>query len=570
MVKLLLSGIVMMLLVSGCGWNGTPTREDDFTPLTSITISAVSPTIAASTSTRLIATGHYSGLGTQDITDKVTWSSDAPSVAAFNSAVIPGRVTGVAAGNAGVTATLGALSATYTVTVSSATISSIAVTPATPTVAKGKIQQFKATGTFSDATTQDITSDVAWTSTATDVATISAEEISNGLATAVAASGSSTITATFGGVTGTALMTATLPLVTSIEVTPANPTVLSLSTKSFTATGTYSDGSTAVITSGVTWSSNNTGCATMSSGVATALATGSTTIRATVGSVSGSTGLTVTGGSLNSIAVAASAPTLANGTRTRITATGTFSDGATRDITGAVTWTPASTSLATVTASGGNLAWLNAVGVTPGTIITATGVSTTTKTGTVTLAVTSPALSSLAMSSSILAVTVGTSAPLAATATYNSSPGNQDVTYDSGCSWSSSDTSVVTVGTDGLVRGRVTGVAAGTATITATFGGKSVTSTVTVSSRTLSSLTLSGLTSVTPGYQTSYTATATYVDGTALDVTNNTKWSLSSTTVAALADEINQPGQIVAVTSGSTILSAEFGGKTTTMTINVP
>lgn len=570
MGKMLLSWIVMALLVSSCGWDGTPTREDDFTPLTSITISAVSATIAATTSTTLIATGHYSNLGTQDITDRVSWSSDTTSVAAFNSTVIPGRVTGVAAGSAGVTATLGTISATYTVTVSSATLSNIVISPAAPTVAKWLSQQFKAIGTFSDATTQDITLDVAWASSASDVATISTAEISNGLATAVAASGSSTITAAFDGVTGSTVMTATAPVVTAIAVTPANPTVLSLSTKSFTAIGTYSDGSTADITSDVTWSSSNTGCATMSSRVATALAAGATTIKATLGSVNGSTGLTVTGGSLSSIAVSLSASTLANGTRTRITANGTFSDGSTRDITGAVTWAPASTSLASVTASGGNLAWLNAVGVTSGTIITATGVSTVTRTSTTTLAVTSPTLSSLAMSSPTLAVTAGTSSPLAATATYGSSPGTQDVTYDSGCSWNSSNTSVATVSTDGLTRGRVTGVAAGTATITATFGGRSVTSTVTVVPRTLSGLTFSGQTSVTLGYQVSYSATATYYDGTILDVTKDTIWSLSSTAVAALADEINQPGQIVAVTRGSIVLSAAFGGKTATSTITVP
>ena len=178
MGKLLWSVFVFMLLLSGCGWNGTPTREDDFSPVTSITISADYSTIATGTSTRLKATGHVSGLGTRDITDKVTWASDTATVAAFNSTVFPSRVKGVAAGSAIVTATMGTLSATYTLTVTPATISNIAVTPATPKVPKGLIQQFKAVGAFSDNTTQDITLDAAWSSSAADIATISNDESS--------------------------------------------------------------------------------------------------------------------------------------------------------------------------------------------------------------------------------------------------------------------------------------------------------------------------------------------------------------------------------------------------------
>jgi hypothetical protein len=81
---------------------------------------------------------------------------------------------------------------------------------------------------------------------------------------------------------------------TSISVTPANPTGTVGGTLAFTATGTYSDNSTQVLNSGVTWSSSKTAIATVnSSGTATELAVGTSTITATVGSVSGSTTLTV-------------------------------------------------------------------------------------------------------------------------------------------------------------------------------------------------------------------------------------------------------------------------------------
>jgi len=84
------------------------------------------------------------------------------------------------------------------------------------------------------------------------------------------------------------------PTLSSIAVTPANPTISTGSTQSFTATGTYSNGSTQNLTSQVAWTSSSTSVATISSGgLATAVNTGSTTISAALGTVTGSTTLTV-------------------------------------------------------------------------------------------------------------------------------------------------------------------------------------------------------------------------------------------------------------------------------------
>ena len=54
-----------------------------------------------------------------------------------------------------------------------ATLSSIAVTPANPSVAKGLTEQFIATRTYSDNSTKDLTTQVTWASATTSVATIS-------------------------------------------------------------------------------------------------------------------------------------------------------------------------------------------------------------------------------------------------------------------------------------------------------------------------------------------------------------------------------------------------------------
>src|ERR1019366_7671957 len=81
----------------------------------------------------------------------------------------------------------------------------------------------------------------------------------------------------------------------SIAVTPTNPSIAAGQQQQFTATGTYRDGSHQDLTSSATWSSTAPSVATISStGLATAVAVGSTTIQATSGSIHGSTGLTVT------------------------------------------------------------------------------------------------------------------------------------------------------------------------------------------------------------------------------------------------------------------------------------
>jgi hypothetical protein len=171
------------------------------------------------------------------------------------------------------------------------TLVSIAVTPANATNLVGATQQYTATGTYSDSSTQNLTSQAAWTSSKTAVATINA----SGLATAVSA-GSTTISAARAGVTnGTTLTVQTAPTLVSIAVTPANATNLVGATQQYTATGTYSDSSTQNITSQATWTSSSTGVATINaSGLATAVSAGRAMIAAGLGGVTNGTTLTVT------------------------------------------------------------------------------------------------------------------------------------------------------------------------------------------------------------------------------------------------------------------------------------
>lgn len=82
---------------------------------------------------------------------------------------------------------------------------------------------------------------------------------------------------------------------TRITVTPANPKIAAGKNQQFTATGTYSNGTTADLTASVTWASSSPAVATIgaATGLAHGVSFGTSTISATLGAVSGHTLLTV-------------------------------------------------------------------------------------------------------------------------------------------------------------------------------------------------------------------------------------------------------------------------------------
>jgi len=142
------------------------------------------------------------------------------------------------------------------------------------------------------------------------------------------------------------------PQIVSITVTPVNPSVQLGTTQQFTATGTFSDGSTENLSSSVTWSSTSTAVATIdASGLATSKGQGTSTITATSGTISGSTVFTVTAPALVSLTVTIPA-TLFLGITQQATATGTFTDASQQDVTGIVVWTSGKPFVATIDAKG--------------------------------------------------------------------------------------------------------------------------------------------------------------------------------------------------------------------------
>ena len=347
----------LAIVESGCG--GSPSAAAATPPssksLTSILISPTAPTVALDQSQQLTATAVFSDGSKQDMTKTVTWVSAQPSVASINQS---GLASGKVIGSAKLTATSGSVTASVTLTVGAAALVSIAVTPQSFSVPKGATQQLNAVATFSDGSQKTITDSATWSILPTGIATVSAAGLVKGQT-----AGSATVTVDLDSIRGSGSLTVSAALLQSISISPLNPAIPKGATRQLDAVATFSDGTQQTITDSATWSVVPAGIATVSAtGLVSTQAVGSATVTATSASVRASDPLIVSPPVLVSIAVAPANSSIMLGTTEQLTATGTFSDGSTQDLTNSAAWSSANSSMVNIGPAG--LAAANSVGST--------------------------------------------------------------------------------------------------------------------------------------------------------------------------------------------------------------
>ena len=174
--------------------------------------------------------------------------------------------------------------------------------------------------------------------------------------------------------------------ITAIQVLPSNAIVAPGVTQQYTATATFGNNSTGDVTGKVTWSTNATNIASISSGgLLTGVAFGSTTVKAQTGSVIGNTGVTIQNKAISSVSIQPLTQGLSasgNGgpTTVQYTATATYSDGTTGDVTSNSTWNALPSSVVSISSTG--LATAVAVGT---ATVTATAQGVTSNSATITV-----------------------------------------------------------------------------------------------------------------------------------------------------------------------------------------
>ncbi len=149
------------------------------------------------------------------------------------------------------------MSASTTLTVTSATIQSIEVSLPEPSLPQGYTQPLTATAILSDGRTLDVTTRATWQSAAPSIATISNVPYIKGVVTGVAA-GTTQVSASIGPITGVVPVTVSSATLQSIEVAgPSSKLPVGFPIR-YVAMGTFSDGTTREIGTHATWSTSNT------------------------------------------------------------------------------------------------------------------------------------------------------------------------------------------------------------------------------------------------------------------------------------------------------------------------
>ncbi|MCI0526738.1 MAG: Ig-like domain-containing protein [Nitrospira sp.] len=205
-------------------------------------------------------------------------------------------VFGLGTGSATLTASLNSTTASATVQITSASTIVTGLTPGTLSLPKGRpgVLHVAVSPTSSQPRIVSLSSNNTTVSQVPATVTIPAGGLGADFPVLSVAQGQATITATLGSGSANAVVNVTAAELVTITLSPDAPTIFVGETLAFTATGTYTDGTTQNITASVNWNSSNQAVATIdTSGVASAMASGTTTITATSGSISGSTVLTV-------------------------------------------------------------------------------------------------------------------------------------------------------------------------------------------------------------------------------------------------------------------------------------
>ncbi len=411
-----------------------------------------------------------------------SWSSSTPAVATVNATT--GLVTGLTAGTATITYTVvgtgGCANATATRTVT------VTAAPSAGTLSGSQGICVNGTSIFASTVTGG-----SWSSSTPSIATVNA---TTGLVTGVAA-GTATMTYTVTGTGGCANATATR----TVTVTTA-PTAGTLSgNQSICVTGTTTFTSTI---SGGAWSSSTPAVATVNAttGLVTGLTAGTATITYTVTGTGGCSNATAT----RTVTVTAtpSAGTLSGTQGICVNGTSIFAS----TVTGG-SWSSSTPAIATVNANTGLVTGLTAGTATITYTITGTGGcanATATRTVTVT---TAPTAGTLGGNQSIC---------VSGTSTFTSTI--------SGGAWSSNTPAVATVN---ATSGLVTGISAGTATITYTVAGtggcSNATETRTVTVTATIAGTLSGIQGICVNGISAFASTVT-----------GGSWSSSAPTIATV------------------------------------
>ncbi|NOX75634.1 MAG: hypothetical protein GXP17_03255 [Gammaproteobacteria bacterium] len=541
---------VMLLTACGSGsGSGLDTPPaDPGTILSRIELTPTAPSLAKGSTLILSATGIYGDGSRRDIGSEVSWSSDNENVAIFD---LGGTVSAQNTGTAILSATVGNLSGTTSLTVSSAILTRLEINPGNLQLAAGtSSQNLSLLGYYSDDSLQNLAAQASWSVTDTEVANVSAPATTGHIQLRGLSIGSTQLSASFGGLSTQVAVNVTDAKLVKLNVSPDAPTLPLGTSIQLSVIATYSDNSQQDVSTQVVWSNADTGVASVNSAnLVSTISAGSTTLFASLSGRTAMTPLTVSAAVLSSIELSMPSDILPLGTGQQLAALGHFSDNSVRDITTQVLWqsSPAN-----------RLAISNADGSQGRAATLATGAVTISATlnnisGNLPLSVTNATLSRIDIEPRRLQLAAGTEDSFIAIG-YYSDGSTQDVSELA--SWTSSNIGIATLSNTAGHRGLTRTLVQGSIGVTAVLSGIIGNASLEVSAAQMLSINVEPAeVLLTAGAAVMLSASASFSNGSVQDVSELVRWESAAPAIA----DIGVDGMLTGLQPGSSRVSASVG-----------
>ena len=507
-----------------------------------------------------------------DVTTMVSWSSSNPAVASISAA---GLATSLAGGSTDIGASLVYQGVTYSATADLLVdapvpeLTALILSPQNSTVIAGQQINYQCQAVFSDGSIYEVTTDCQWSTAATNIAVIDAL---TGELTAVA-EGITTVSASF-TYQGSRMDASTKVTVLKenislqeLQVTPAEAQILPGTTQEFQATALLSDGRTLDVSSNVIWQSEDETIASVSAkGTARGHAVGQSRISATLTLASGTwsdSGLldvVLPDVEVTQFRILPARKVALPGTNVTYRAQLVFADGTELDVSTLSDWAVADTTVAEMVNNRGEVWTLSAGNTQVAASLTMFGASFN---AAAELVVVDPEshITGLELQPDPARLLVGGNLQMQA---FIMLTNGQSIDVTTLGQWAVADETIATVDSDGLL----TGISAGVSTVAKTLKSGSKRWSVSVAVEVDDPVALAEL-RVTPldteavvGTTVQYKAVAVFTDGGSLDVTADAGWSVADPAIADVAD---QAGRVLALSAGTTQVSATYTAGSVTL-----
>jgi uncharacterized protein YjdB len=465
----------------------------------------------------------------EDISNIASWSSDADNIAY----AYKGLITAYNSGEATVTATYGSKSAKIVVDVD--VTKRLVADSSDVFMHVNDTKSISLNAFYADGTKEDVTIKAKWLSDNDNVVTVS-----NGSITAFS-NGTATITANYGGKSTTIAID--VDVARKLELDSSTMQLNVNANKTAILNATYADGTVEDVTYRATWSTDNAAVAIVNKGKISAISSGQAVITAQFGLNTAMLVLDVD--VAKSLTLNKTALSLRAGKAESLVLTAILADGSSIPVTDKAVWSSDNEAVAYVT--NGNI---TAVSSGQAVITAKYGNKTATITTQVEIA------SKLEVDKTDIFMKVNDTQQLNLLSYFNGSNEAVDVTKQA--EWSSNNDGIASVS-----EGLITGIAMGQATIVGKYGGKTVSITVDVATPRRLTVDKSTL-DMRSNDQVQTVLTATYASGETYAVTDVAVWTTDNADIASVIK-----GNITSYKTGHATISAVYGGKKITISVNV-